>query len=422
MNVLTPDEIAFLNKIEQNKQKHRQAQTQYRASNKNKIAEYNKKYNEDQKTKLNNILAKQPKISQPTPINIQQIAAEPPKIDKRTRRGKKATTTTADIKPSHESRNEPLEYSTIDDYIKKADIINRIFIKKSLSPQVKAELKKLLNDNKTIDEPLILSELTYINNDIESTINQLREHYKNDNSFKSYINILAVITSHLKTLNKSVYQTLTKTNIFINNQVQEKRELNEIDEGDEDKIIDLDKTTILANINKLKNIKDKLIFGLYTLFPSRREDWRLTKITTETNKTKLEDPVNNYLILSNPKRVIFNNYKTYKKYGQQDFKITDPDLNDIINTYISSNNLKNNDYLFHLERDKREIISQPTFSKKISDVFKEIYNVPISIRFLRMSHISHLMKTNPTIKQMKILADYMAHSIQEQGKYKKILK
>ena len=95
----------------------------------------------------------------------------------------------------------------------------------------------------------------YINNDIEPTIHQLREHYKNDNSFKSYINILAVITSHLKTLNKSVYQTLTKTNIFINNQVQEKRELNEIDEGDEDKLIDLDKTTILTNIRKIKKLK-----------------------------------------------------------------------------------------------------------------------------------------------------------------------
>ena len=52
MNVLTADEIAFLNKIEQNKQKHRQAQTNYRASNKDKIAEYNKKYNEDQKAKI----------------------------------------------------------------------------------------------------------------------------------------------------------------------------------------------------------------------------------------------------------------------------------------------------------------------------------------------------------------------------------
>jgi hypothetical protein len=419
--ILTAEEQIFLMKIQERKQKHKEAQAQYRASNKNKIAEYNKKYNEEQKTKLNNILSKNPKIPQPTQINIQQITQAPPKIDKRTRRGKKATATT-EIKPSHETRKEPLEYSTIDDYIDKADILQRFFIKKSLSQTLKAELRKTLNDNKNIDETLILNEMTYINNDIEPTINRLREHYKNDNTLKSYINVLVVITSHLKTLNKSVYQTLTKLNIYLNNKVQEKRKENKIEEGDEDKIIDLDKTTILTNIQKFNNIEDKLIYGIYTLFPARRLEWRLTKITKETNKEKLKDPINNYLILSNPKRVIFNNYKTYKTYGQQDFKIDDKDLNDIIDEYIFNNGLKNDDYLFHLGRDKREVISQPNYSKKISNVFNKIYNIPISIRFLRMSHISYLLNKNPSIKQMEILADYMAHSPDEQGKYKKILK
>ena len=170
------------------------------------------------------------------------------------------------------------------------------------------------------------------------------------------------------------------------------------------------------------NIKYKLIFGLYTLFPARREEWRFCKITTETNKEKLKDPINNYLILSNPKRIIFNNYKTYKTYGQQEFIINDKDLNNIIDEYIIKNYLKNDDYLFSLERDKREVISQPNFSKLISNVFYKIYNIPISIRYIRISWVSSLLNTNPTIKQMEILADFMAHSTEEQGKYKKILK
>jgi len=67
---LTVEEIAFLNKIEERKQKHKQAQAKYRASNKDKIADYNKKYNQEQKDRMNSILSKQPKIPQPTPINI----------------------------------------------------------------------------------------------------------------------------------------------------------------------------------------------------------------------------------------------------------------------------------------------------------------------------------------------------------------
>lgn len=422
--ILTAEEQAFLKMMQDRATRHAEAVKKYRANNIKKISDYNKKYNEEQKQKLKEIKAKLPprQPQPPTPLNIQEIAAAPPKIDKRTRRGRKQTEATTDIKPSHETRKEPLEYSTIYDYIRKADILNRIFIKKSLSPQVKAEITKLLNDNKNIDEDLILNEMTYINNDIEPTINQLRTHYKNDNTFKSYINILAVITSHLKLLDKNVYQTLTKLNIYLNKQVQEKRKENAIEKGDEDKIIDLDKTIILKNLNKIDNIKEKLIYALYTLFPARREEWRLTKITSQIDKNKLKDPINNYLILSNPKRIIFNNYKTYKKYKQQDFIIEDNNLNNIIDEYIYLKGLKNGDYLFHLDRDRREVISQPNFSKLISDVFKKIYNIPISLRYLRMSHITYLLSKNPTIKQMEILANQMAHSINEQQLYKKIKK
>lgn len=413
MSGLTEEEELFLKKVEQRKQKHAEAVKKYRDANKNKIAEYNKTYNENQKSKMNNIKSKLPprQPQQTTKINIQEITQQ--KINKKG---------TEDIKPLHEKRKEPLTASTIEAYINKANLINKLFIKKSLSQEATEEIRKLLNNN-DFDEDLILSQMTYINNDIEPTIQALRTHYKNDNTFRNYINILVVITSHLKTLNKSVYQTLTKLNIYLTQQYQEKRKDNEIEEADRDKIIDLDKSTILNNIKKLNNIKDRLIYGLYCLFPARREEWRLTKITTETNKEKLNDPLNNYLIIStNPKQIIFNNYKTNKTHGQQHFNILDTDLNNIIDEYILNNGLLNGDYLFSLKTDKNKVISQPNFSHLISDVFLKVYNIPISVRFIRMSHTSYLLNKNPTIKQMEILAYQMAHSPQEQQKYKKILK
>jgi hypothetical protein len=39
-----------------------------------------------------------------------------------------------------------------------------------------------------------------------------------------------------------------------------------------------------------------------------------------------------------------------------------------------------------------------------------------------MSWISALMKTNPTTKEMKKLAEEMAHSTDEQSRYNKIIK
>jgi hypothetical protein len=416
MSGITEEEQAFLKKIEERKIKHKEAQKKYRQSNKDKIQDYNKTYNENQKSKMNEIKSKLPprQPQQPTEINIQEITQQPQMTNKKAK--------TEDIKPFFIKRIEPLQKTTIEAYISKADILQRFFIKKSLSQELKAELINLFNNN-DFNEDLILSQMPYINNDIEPTINTLRTHYKNDNTFKTYINILVVITSHLKTLNKSIYQTLTKLNIYINNQLQDKRKYNTLEEADKNKIIDLDKTTILSNIQKLNNIKDRLIYGLYCLFPARREEWRHTKITTETNKEKLEDPKNNYLIIStNPKQIIFNNYKTNKTHGQQSFNINDTDLNNIIDEYILNNGLLNGDYLFSLIKDKNKVISQPNFSQLISDVFFKVYNIPISIRFLRITWVSNLLNKNPSIKEMEILAFQMAHGITEQGLYKKILK
>ena len=89
-----------------------------------------------------------------------------------------------------------------------------------------------------------------------------------------------------------------------------------MDEADYDKIVDLDKTTILSNIAKLKK---------YTHYiqPSKRLNYRFVKITNETDIIKLNDPSTNYLMISShPYKFVFKNYKTYKK-----------DLNNIIDCY-----------------------------------------------------------------------------------------
>lgn len=416
---LTADEIAFLNKIEQDKIKHREASKRYRASNKEKIANYNKKYQQklnEKKAEINKKFSKKDEPI-PEPIDIQEFS-KVIKIDKRTRKGRKKATK-EEIIPSFQTRKEPLDYSTMDDYLRKANILNKLFNGKALSQEVKAELKKLLNDNPNTNNQLILNEMSFINNDIDNTINILRQSYINNNSFKSYINVLAVISSHIKEL-RNIYSVYTKLGKDINKQVQEVRELNELQEEDQGKIIPVGEEEFKNNIDKLETIDDILIYGLYLLFPARRADYRNMLITSETDIKKLNDI--NFLIRDgNKTKFVFNDYKTFKKYKKQVFDVPES-LNKIIKKYISIKGLKDGDYLISLERSKKEIMSEGNFSTKVSNVFNKIYNIPISIRFLRMSWASSLYKNNLTVREIKEIAFKMAHSTQESALYKKLLK
>lgn len=419
MTQLSPEEILFLERMEQQRIKHNQTQKKYRANKAEQIREYNKKYYEARKQRLNSIKSKIRKI--PININVEEIILQP-KIDKRTKKGKLQAKTN-EIIPRYENRAEPLSNTTIDNYMSKANVINNIFNKRNLSAEVKAELKKLFNDSNNINENVILNEMNYINNNIENTIDILRKHYNNDNTFKGYIIVLTNIASHLKSINKNIHQKLSKVGIYTNKKVQEKREKNELDEGDYDKIINLNEDVVMRNIPKLKKIDDVLIYLLYTLQPARRLDYRNVKITTETNIEKLKDPSTNYLIVGEkPYIFIFNDYKTDTTYGQQKIAVENHFLNLAIDEYINDKKLREGDYLFSLIRDKREIMSEPVFSQKISNIFYKVYGVPVSVRFIRMSWATYFYSTERRANEIREFAYKMAHSIEENIRYKKLIR
>jgi hypothetical protein len=143
------------------------------------------------------------------------------------------------------------------------------------------------------------------------------------------------------------------------------------------------------------------------------------KLTTETNVDMLNDI--NYLILSNPKQFVFNDYKTNNTCGKQVFKVPE-DLDRVFNHYITAKKLKNDDFLFSLLRDKKEPIAESNFSAQDKGVFKKVYGIPISIRFVRMSWATDLYASNPTQTKVKEITFKMAHCPAESALYKKIKK
>ena len=307
---LTEDEIAFLEKIDKERKQHAEAQKKYRYRKaqedpeyKQKLREYMKSYNEKKQSKYLSIKKKLLNEAQPNTIFLSSIKDDI-KIDRRTKRGKRQV---AEIIPSYQTRKTELKENTLNSYISKSDIIHRILTGKSLSPQLEEELLKLFN-NEDFDENFIIDNMDYLN-DIEPTISTIRSNYSNNNSFKSYVNVLTVITSHIP-LYKDTYQILTKLNINLNKAIQDIREENKLEDYEKDKIIDLNRDVILKKLDLLSNIKDKLVFAVYTLQPARRLEWRFVVLTTETDEKKLEDPDLNFLSISpKGKKVIFNNYK-----------------------------------------------------------------------------------------------------------------
>ena len=149
-----------------------------------------------------------------------------------------------DTVPSYVTRDTKLEPTTINNYISKLNIINKLMVGNPLSSNTKKELLKLL-DSKIFDENLLMSAMPYLN-DVDQVIKALREKYSNDNTFTSYLTAYTVVLSHIPSL-RSDYLKITTLAKDQTKQGQAIRDLNETDEPE--KIIDLSyRQTILDNI------------------------------------------------------------------------------------------------------------------------------------------------------------------------------
>lgn len=319
------------------------------------------------------------------------------------------------IVPSYITRDKPLEPNTIDNYNSKSNTINKLILNKPLSTTIKNELNKLFH-NRKFNEKLILDEMHYLN-DAEMVVKTLRTKYSNDNTFKSYLIVLTSIISHFPAL-RDIYLKISKLSKQINQITEDKRDENV--NTHPEKIIDLsNRKVLLDNLDKLNNINDKLIYAINVLIPPRRLENRLIRITDETNTDNLKD-ADNYLIVKGYKdtkwKLVYNEYKTAGSLGQQIINVPD-DLKQILEQYISTNNLNIGDYLFSLKRDKRELIAQPNFSSKISSVFKKIYDEEICNRFLRYSKATDT--ANLSKKEHKQLALDMGHTLNQSLSYRK---
>jgi hypothetical protein len=283
-----------------------------------------------------------------------------------------------DIIPLHLRSNKELTENSLKDYVSKLNIIQKLFLEVPLNGIQKAEIRKAIKGS-PFDKSLI--GMDYLA-EIEKVIKIVRETYANDNTFRGYINAISVLLSRIDDYKKQ-YQIAARVNIEFSKQYNDERDKHIIAEKDKDKLISFSPEEIDANLKKLTNITDKVIYAL-SVHLLRRLEIRYLKLAYQDDGDKTE----NYLIVDkkyNPSVAIFNDYKTSSSYKKQITEIPD-EIKALIKEYLIVKKINIGDYVLGLDRNKKEMISQGNFSNKIKAVFNKLYDANITNRWVRTAY------------------------------------
>ena len=187
--------------------------------------------------------------------------------------------------------------------------------------------------------------------------------------------------------------------------------------------------TIMAYKTDKLNEEDTLLVNLYRYLPPRRLDPKFLTYVKIKNKKQLDelDKNFNYITfdkLGNPTSIIYNNYKTKKRYRQQVFDITQPDklpifnysgLRKSITDFTKSTKFEDMDLFFPDMKSK--VYSD--FSRRIAYSFRFLKGKEISSNVLRHSFIQYYSTKQLNTNTLKLVAWYMSHSLQEQLEYRR---
>ena len=155
-----------------------------------------------------------------------------------------------------------------------------------------------------------------------------------------------------------------------------------------------------------------LVAALYLLRPVVRLDYAPMKIIYNRNDIVKG---NNYLLVisDRTKYFIFQDYKTFQKYGSLEFKVETP-INNILHVWINFYN--KTDYL--LLNKRMTPLSSNGLGKLITDTFSTSSKI-ITLNLLRHISISELVDLDKRLKEER-LASMMMHSLDVQKDYIKI--
>lgn len=299
---------------------------------------------------------------------------------------------------------------TITDYINKMRYLSKLFDNINLTDEQIQDINDIFNKKKS-DLKTPINFINLSNNDI---INKLKDKYKKNRTLIGYLNVVFVFK---RQLNMEV-NDLKDEIMDISNQIVIEREQNLINDNN---LIDLDINHINNNIIKLSTELERLIYGLYTLLPPRRLDYRFLVLIKNKDDLFKETEFNYIYLNDNHIFLVFNEYKTKYKYKQQQFEFYNPDLVFLFNDYINKFDIQNNEFIF--AKKNNELMPYYLFSRLIQKVFFKIYEKNITMNDIRHSWANKINKEiqHKTLKELTDITNFMGHSVIENLKYRRLV-
>jgi hypothetical protein len=172
----------------------------------------------------------------------------------------------------------------------------------------------------------------------------------------------------------------------------------------------------------LGDIQDKLIIGLYTKIPyTFRNDFVEMKTTEDYEKEENKEN-NNYIEFNGKKiRLLINNYKTSKKYGQIIVPIGHQGLAEILALWKK---YLNPEYLLLDYNGFKKPLSKSSFSKRVVKIFEKYTGKKINVQILRQIKESDNIYGNKSYDKLNLnekikMSKKLLHSFEMSHQYAK---
>lgn len=266
--------------------------------------------------------------------------------------------------------------------------------------------------------------------DHKAVIKEVHSFYASLHSVKNTLNALVIYGRSIKYLDKFLafysieidrISELLKNQTYTNEKTDKQRE-NWIELDELEKILEQLRDDIPAKISTYKSYKifmRYMALFLMLKFP-RRNDYVHMKI--QTNDKNTSDPETNYLIFDREIRrsfFVFNNYKTFNKYGSQKFPVPEP-VHAFFKKYLSTI-LANSKEGFLFIKSNEEKMNTNEFTKFFINFMTEKTGKKVGTTMMRHIIISDKFKVDKDeLREREELATAMGHSISQQMTYGKV--